>query len=195
MSTMCQLDRGSFIAGAASTLVTSALLLPPWRANASGLVKAPHSSRYVLWLQRMQTGEVAAEPFSVDGRSVYMPGYERLCGVLRDLHVPLREGDVQMSMRTIEALWSVQQYLSRAGISEPIVVHSGYRTPRTNANTEGAARQSYHMWAMAVDFHVPNVAMDYLAAICMACPTRGGVGYYPGGWVHLDTGPQRYWSG
>ena len=149
---------------------------------------------YALWLVRMQTGEEASASFSIDGKTIYWPGYAKLCGILRDVHVPLREGDVQISMRTIEALWAVQQYLIHNGIQQPVVVHSGYRTPQTNAATEGAARNSLHMWGMAVDFHVPTVAMQDLAGICLACPARGGVGYYPDGWVHLDSGPRRYWS-
>jgi uncharacterized protein YcbK (DUF882 family) len=143
----------------------------------------------------MDTGETAAESFSLDGQSIYKPGYYRLCILLRDAHVDPSIGDVQMDIRLVETLWAIQQYLVRAGLREPIVVHSGYRTPQTNAMTEGAARNSLHMYGQACDFDVPGVAFDDLAAIAWACPSTGGVGYYPEGWVHVDTGPRRYWSG
>src|SRR5579872_3672312 len=179
--------------GAAVSLGGLAVLgsTQPAKATAS-LVQ---NSRYTLWLERMQTGETVSAQFSLDGRSLYWPGYAQLCAVLRDEHVSSRLGYVQINVRTIEALWSVQQYLFRAGVDEPIIVHSGYRTPQTNAETEGAARLSLHMWGKAVDFHVASVTLADLAGVCLACPIRGGVGYYPDGWVHLDTGPRRYWEG
>ena len=77
----------------------------------------------------------------------------------------------------------------------PIVVHSGYRTPQTNAAIEGAARNSLHMWGMAADFHIPGVSIDDLWQECWSCPMSGGVGYYPSGWVHMDVGPNRRWNG
>jgi uncharacterized protein YcbK (DUF882 family) len=143
----------------------------------------------------MDTGEYADEPFTRDGKTLYWPGYKKLCAVLRDEHVALRYGYVQINVRIIEALWAVQQYLARDGFYGPIVVHSGYRTPQTNAQIEGAARLSLHMWGKAVDFHVPGVAIADLAGVCEACPVSGGVGYYPEGWVHMDTGPKRSWTG
>jgi len=164
-------------------------------APALSAASAVSSSAYVLWLERMGTGERIAAPFTLDGKAVYMPGYAALCAILRDEHVPPSEGDVQIAVATLEALWSVQRYLARGGVSQPIVVHSGYRTPQTNARTEGAAKESYHMFGKAVDFHVPGVDMAYLANVGWACPISGGIGYYPGGWVHLDTGPKRYWQG
>jgi len=159
------------------------------------IAQASPSRHYTLFIERMDTGEYAAEPFTIDGTSVYWPGYKKLCAVLRDEHVAPKYGYVQIDVRTIEALWAVQQYLARDGIREPIIVHSGYRTPQTNAQIEGAARLSLHMWGKAVDFHVPGVPLADLAGICAACPISGGVGYYPEGWVHLDTGPKREWTG
>jgi uncharacterized protein YcbK (DUF882 family) len=182
------LGRRAFLLGGLCAFGLTAL---PARAKTA----APTGARYMLWLERMQTGERVAAPFTLDGKSLYVPGYAQLCAIMRDEHVSPTEGYVQISIRTIEALWAVQKYLAREGVFQPIVVHSGYRTPETNAHTEGAARQSLHMYGMAVDFHVPGVAIDYLAQICMACTASGGVGYYPGGWVHLDTGAKRYWSG
>lgn len=181
-------DRRAFLIGASSIVASSCL---PLRA----LADSGGSSRYTLSLERMETGEYAVAPFTLDGKTLYWPGYKKLCAVLRDEHVVPRLGYVQINIRTIEALWAVQQYLIRDGINEPIVVHSGYRTPQTNAQIEGAARLSLHMWGKAVDFHVPGVPLSDLASICWACPIGGGVGYYPEGWVHLDTGPKRYWEG
>ena len=179
--------RRTFVATTLAAM--TAMAAEPMRALASS------SDRYRLVIERMDTGEFAAAPFTINGTSLYWPGYKRLCAVLRDEHVSPRVGYVQIDVRTIEALWAVQRYLVRAGVDAPIVVHSGYRSPQTNALIEGAARYSLHMWGKAVDFHVPGVPLDELAGICRACPISGGVGYYPEGWVHLDTGPKRSWEG
>ena len=181
------IGRHAFLAGGLSAV---ALIALPWVARASS-----SSQRYDLFIERMDTGEYADEPFTLDGKKLYWQGYKKLCAVLRDEHVPAHIGYVQINVRAIEALWAVQQYLRRDGITSPIVVHSGYRTPQTNAQIEGAARYSLHMWGKAVDFHVPGVSLADLAGICEACPISGGVGYYPEGWVHLDTGPKRSWTG
>ncbi len=186
-----RLDRRTFLAGSATALAACALPSVAFAYNKAG----SGATRYALWLERQGTDERVAAPFTLDGTSIYFPGYAALCAILRDEHVPIAQGDVQIPIRTIEALWAVQRYLVRSGVSEPIVVHSGYRTPETNAVTEGAARNSLHMYGMAVDFHVPGVSIEDLTQICAACPASGGVGYYPDGWVHLDTGPKRYWSG
>jgi len=159
------------------------------------LALATEQNRWVLRLERLDDGEKITAPFTRDGRTLYFPGYKSLCRVLRDDHVPTYEGWVKIPIRTIKVLWDVQHYLNRFGIDGPIVVHSGYRTPQTNASTEGAAWMSLHMFGKAVDFHVPGVTLYDLAAICRACPSAGGVGYYPDGWIHLDTGPVRSWIG
>jgi uncharacterized protein YcbK (DUF882 family) len=175
--------RSAFVSGVAAAAIALTL---PREAHASG--------DYVLWLERMDTGEQVAEAFSLDGHTVYNPGYYRLCETLRDAHVAPSLGDVYISISLIELLWAVQQALLSQGVREPIVVHSGYRTPETNARTEGAASNSLHMYGRAVDFHVPGVDISDLSELCWSCPGSGGVGSYSGGWVHLDTGPHRFWS-
>lgn len=188
-----RMKRRAFVTGSVSAFALAAV---PVLAAPTSTGPTPSTfSKYVLWLERMGTGERVAAPFSLDGTSIYKPGYAALCAVLRDERVSTRRGWVQLPIRTIEVLWAVQQYLMREGVVQPIVVHSGYRTPETNAATEGAATWSLHMWGKAVDFHVLGVPLDDLADICSACPAAGGVGYYPEGWVHLDTGPKRDWIG
>jgi uncharacterized protein YcbK (DUF882 family) len=78
---------------------------------------------------------------------------------------------------------------------DEIQILSGYRTPETNAQLEGAALQSQHVRANALDIHLPNVdntaiAEDFKAFI------YGGVGMYPQRhFTHLDCGPLRNWVG
>jgi uncharacterized protein YcbK (DUF882 family) len=76
-----------------------------------------------------------------------------------------------------------------------IKILSGYRTPQTNANIEGAALHSQHILGKALDVHLPDidnaaVAQDFKIFI------EGGVGMYPQKhFTHLDWGPPRSWVG
>lgn len=78
---------------------------------------------------------------------------------------------------------------------DEIKVLSGYRTAGTNAQLEGAALNSQHMRAMALDLHIPEVdneavAHDFKTFI------YGGTGIYPGrDFTHFDFGPLRSWVG
>jgi uncharacterized protein YcbK (DUF882 family) len=83
----------------------------------------------------------------------------------------------------------------------PLLVVSGYRTPAWNAKVGGAAR-SQHMDGLAADI-APMVKGDLMTA-CVAdlhgrimrlvgsgqLPLVGGIGYYPGRWVHIDVRPK-----
>jgi uncharacterized protein YcbK (DUF882 family) len=80
--------------------------------------------------------------------------------------------------------------------TRPIVVHSGYRTPLTNATLEGAAPASLHLSGSAVDMSVPRMAVSDLAMGVWTLSRRiglAGIGVYPG-FVHMDIGPQRVWT-
>ncbi len=78
---------------------------------------------------------------------------------------------------------------------DEIKILSGYRSPQSNANIEGAALHSQHILAKALDIHLPNidntkVAQDFKTFV------YGGVGMYPlKHFTHLDCGPLRSWVG
>ena len=80
---------------------------------------------------------------------------------------------------------------------DEIQIWSGYRTPETNAllAVEGAALNSQHIRANALDIHIPDVDADSVAKDFKTF-IYGGVGMYPGrGFTHLDFGPLRNWVG
>jgi uncharacterized protein YcbK (DUF882 family) len=78
---------------------------------------------------------------------------------------------------------------------DEIKILSGYRTPQTNAQLEGAALNSQHIQAKALDIHLPNVDNDAVAVDFRAI-VDGGVGMYPGReFTHLDLGSLRRWVG
>ncbi|HEV8678255.1 MAG TPA: DUF882 domain-containing protein [Stellaceae bacterium] len=78
---------------------------------------------------------------------------------------------------------------------DEIKILSGYRTAETNAQLEGAALQSQHTLANALDIHIPDVDHDALARDFKE-RIRGGVGMYPNRhFTHMDFGPLRSWVG
>ena len=83
--------------------------------------------------------------------------------------------------------------------SDVVDVVSGFRHPKYNLilrkKGHQVARDSQHTHGNAVDFFVPQVPVQTLQAWARA-QSAGGVGLYPeSGFVHMDTGPIRTWSG
>jgi uncharacterized protein YcbK (DUF882 family) len=85
----------------------------------------------------------------------------------------------------------------RLGSHSPFEIISAYRSPATNAmlraNSDGVAKNSYHMKAMAIDIRLRDVDLDKLHRVAMEMK-QGGVGiYHKSDFVHVDVGPVRYW--
>lgn len=154
----------------------------------------PNGTKRILWLRHAGSPDEIVAPFCLDGKTVYDPGYRMICWLMRDRHVPVTEGYVRIDIVEIEALWEVQQALLLHGIRQPLVITSGYRTMQTNDATEGAARNSMHLYAKAADMYVAGISMRDLFAACWSRAVSGGIGYYADH-VHLDSGTRRYWMG
>ena len=76
-----------------------------------------------------------------------------------------------------------------------IDIYSGYRSPQTNARIEGAALNSQHTRAMALDIHIPDIDNDAAARDLKENHLRG-TGMYSGrAFTHFDFGPLRSWVG
>lgn len=145
-------------------------------------------TRY-LWLYRPATGEQFAEPWLIDGQ--WVPGaYEKISILLRDVRAEIA---VKFDYRLFAVLDWCGTLLRSAGYRTPLYILSGYRTPWTNAMTEGAAKNSLHQQGRAVDVAVPRLSSFDLAKI-FANLLRGGIGLYPNkNFVHIDTGAPRVW--
>ena len=83
--------------------------------------------------------------------------------------------------------------------SDIVDVVSGFRHPKFNLmlrkKGHQVARDSQHTHGNAVDFFIPKVTTQQLQAWAKA-QKLGGVGLYlESGFVHMDTGPIRFWSG
>jgi uncharacterized protein YcbK (DUF882 family) len=119
------------------------------------------------------------------------PNKNALSTFLRDF----RTGDIHpMDIQLFAVLQKIQQESGSKGVFEVI---SGYRSPRTNAflssKSKGVARKSYHMKGRAIDIRLSDLRTKDLRDIARDLRT-GGVGYYRKlDFVHLDTGPVRFW--
>lgn len=116
--------------------------------------------------------------------------YWNICWLMRDSKAdrvfPINHG-------LLDVLCGVQAWLTRTGVDAPLRIHSGYRTPKTNKLTEGAALDSRHIVGRAADISVPGVSNVKLAGMASVLG-RGGTGLYPGrNFVHVDTGDERIW--
>ena len=83
--------------------------------------------------------------------------------------------------------------------SDLVDVVSGFRHPKFNLmlrkKGHQVARDSQHTHGNAVDFFIPHVTTEQLHAWAKA-QRLGGVGLYlTSGFVHMDTGKIRFWSG
>ena len=143
-----------------------------------------------LSFDNIHTGEKLTAAYWQNGH--YLPdGLREIDYTLRDF----RTGDVYaIDPRLLDLLYRLRQQLAYDG---PINVISGYRCPATNAmlaaRSRGSSKNSYHMRGMAIDIRMPGRPLPELrdAAILLGL---GGVGYYPeSDFVHVDTGPVRFW--
>jgi uncharacterized protein YcbK (DUF882 family) len=100
----------------------------------------------------------------------------------------------EMDPLLFDVLW---QTMNLTGYHGEVEVLSAYRSPTTNAwlasVSRGVARDSQHMNGNAMDIRFPGVPVFKIRQAARTLQ-MGGVGFYPrSGFVHLDTGPVRYW--
>lgn len=151
---------------------------------------ADDGSPRTLSFHSVNTQETVTVTFWRDGRYIQSE-LDQLNGFLRDS----RNGDlVQMDPQLFDVLWHVRRAL---GTDAPYQVLSAYRSPETNAwlasASRGVAWDSMHMRGQAIDVKLPGRTPMQIRQAARALGL-GGVGYYPrSGFVHLDTGPVRYW--
>ena len=117
-------------------------------------------------------------------------GLRKLNRFLRDFR---RNEPTNMDPELFDLVWEVYR---KSGSRKPIQVISGYRSPKTNnmlrKRGRNVAKTSQHTLGKALDFFMPDVSVDKLRALGLQAH-RGGVGYYRGSFVHLDTGRVRHW--
>lgn len=152
-------------------------------------INAAYAETRTLKMYFTHTRESATITFKRNGK-YDRSGLKKLNRFLRDWR---RKEPTRMDPQLFDLVWEVYQ---RSGSRKPIHVISGYRSPRTNnmlrRRGRGVAKSSQHTKGKALDFFLPDVGVDKLRALGLKAH-RGGVGYYRGSFVHLDTGRVRHW--
>jgi uncharacterized protein YcbK (DUF882 family) len=148
------------------------------------------SAERSLYLYNIHTGEHFREIYWADGEYL-TESLDTANKFMRDY----RTGDIKpIDIAVLNLIHTIQSTLDVKG---PLQVISGYRSKKTNnlliRKGRSVARNSYHLKGKAVDIYHPCVSLRQLRRIAIKLK-GGGVGYYPRNhFVHVDTGPIRYW--
>jgi uncharacterized protein YcbK (DUF882 family) len=143
-----------------------------------------------LTLVRQSSGEVAYEvPFWRDGAPDRY-GLAELNWLMRDIQAA--------EVRPIDLrIYYLLAMLQAEFGGRPIVITSGYRTKATNdrlrAQGLDAPGTSFHILGQATDVQIGGVPPARVGELGRWLGL-GGVGIYET-FVHLDTGPERFWQG
>ena len=148
------------------------------------------TSPRTLSLTNYNTKEDLTVTYWSDG-SYHRDALDKLNHFLRDSQ---NNSETEMDPLLFDVLWNTMQLV---GFNGTVEVLSGFRSPTTNAwlasVSRGVARDSQHMNGNAMDIRFPGVAVYQIRQAARSL-NMGGVGFYPrSGFVHLDTGPVRYW--
>lgn len=176
------LSRRDFLKTATAAILPS-FFLPP--SMASDFWSQPR----ILHLKRTATGEEVRVCYFADGQ-LRQPEYDRICHLMRDVRA---DAKTNMDPVLLDILCGMQGWFRSYGQERVIHVNSGYRTPQTNAATEGAARNSLHMRGQACDIFFAGVPVEYTAKVAQYLQ-GGGVGIYlQKNFCHIDKGTIRTW--
>ena len=153
------------------------------------VVSAASAETRTLRMYYTHTKESITVTFKKNGK--YVPsGLRKLNRFLRDFR---RNEPTKMDPALFDLVWEVYK---KSGSRKPIQVISGYRSPRTNnmlrRRGRKVAKNSMHTRGKALDFFMPDVKITKLQELGLKAH-GGGVGYYRGSFVHLDTGRVRHW--
>jgi uncharacterized protein YcbK (DUF882 family) len=182
--------RRGLIRAAGGALVLAAAPATLARAQQTAATwQVPRDHSRFLWVRNGAGEEIAGAYLRGDGQPDW-----RVVARMQHLFRDMRAGAPgPMPVLLLDVLWLIQASLR---FEKPLLLHSGYRTPQTNASLEGAARNSRHMEGQAADIQVRGVAATDLAQRAWAFSQIYdfmGVGVYPG-FVHVDIGPKRVWQ-
>jgi uncharacterized protein YcbK (DUF882 family) len=148
------------------------------------------ASPRTLNLVNFNTQEVLSVTYWSNG-TYHRQALDQLNQFLRDSR---DNAQTEMDPLLFDVLWHTARIVGYGGSIE---VLSAYRSPTSNAwlasVSRGVARDSQHMNGNAMDVRFPGVPVFEVRQAAYSL-NMGGVGFYPrSGFVHLDTGPVRYW--
>ena len=177
--------RGVLRAFAATTLVAA-----PTYANAAGFLRGAGDIRR-LRMYSGRTGEHLDTIYWIEGKYI-KDAVKEINYFMRDW----REDAVRsMDLRNFDIITAAHTLLDT---TEPYLLLSGYRTPKTNAmlrsRSRGVAKSSLHMKGQANDLRLKSRSVNQIYNAGRSCGA-GGVGKYSrSNFVHMDCGAVRTWG-
>jgi len=170
---------------AATTLVAA-----PVYPQTFGILRGAGDVRR-LAMRSGRTGESINTVYWIEGKYI-KEALNEINYFMRDWREDLT---VRIDRRNVDILAATHRLLET---SEPYLLLSGYRSPRTNAmlrrRSRRVAKNSLHMKGMAADLRLRTRSVSQLARAGEAC-RAGGVGKYSrSNFVHLDSGAVRTWG-
>jgi uncharacterized protein YcbK (DUF882 family) len=144
------------------------------------------------YIHNLHTGQMLNAVYYANG--LYVPGVlAEAKQILRDWH------NGQEHFIDPHLFDLLHRLRGRIETNRPFQILSGYRSPATNAmlhaQSEQVASRSQHILGKALDITVEGVDLMRLHHAARSL-RAGGVGYYPeSGFVHVDVGPLREWTG
>lgn len=181
-----KLSRRALLGAFAATAVTAA----PVYSNAFGFLKGAGDVRRI----RMYSGRTGE---NID--MIYWIEGEYIKEALKEVNYFMRDwrqnSATRMDTRTIDIMSASHNLMK---VSEPYMLLSGYRSPKTNAmlrsRSGGVAKNSLHMKGQAADLRLKSRSVGQIARAASSC-SAGGVGRYSGSnFVHMDCGTVRTWG-
>ncbi len=176
--------------GLLGAFAATALVAAPTYSKAAGFLRGGGDIRRIR-MYSGRTGERIDTIYWVEGDYI-KDAVKEINAFMRDW----RTNDViGMDIRTIDIMAAAHNLMDA---SEPYMLLSGYRSPKTNAmlrsRSRGVARNSLHMKGQAADLRLSSRSVGQMARAASAC-RAGGVGRYSGSnFVHMDCGPVRTWG-
>ena len=180
------ISRRRLLSAFAATTVAAA----PTFSNAAGFLRGAGDIRRIK-MYSGRTGERIDMIYWIEGNYI-KDSVREVNHFMRDW----RTDDVKsMDIRTIDIMAAAHNLMDA---SEPYMLLSGYRSPKTNAmlraRSSGVAKNSLHMQGKAADLRLSSRSVSQIAKAAQAC-RGGGVGRYSGSnFVHMDCGVVRSWG-
>lgn len=187
---MAELKTGFTRRGILGAFAATAVAAAPTYSNAAGFLKGAGDIRRVR-MYSGRTGERIDMIYWIEG--------DYLADALKEINYFMRDwrtNDVKsIDARTVDILCAAHNLMD---CSEPYMLISGYRSPKTNAmlrsRSSGVAKNSRHLRGEAADLRLSTRSVNQMAKAAAAC-NGGGVGRYSSSnFVHMDCGPVRSWG-
>ena len=176
--------------GLLGAFAATALVAAPTYSKAAGFLRGGGDVRR-LRMYSGRTGERIDTIYWVEGKYI-KDAVKEINAFMRDW----RTNDViGIDTRTIDIMAAAHNLMD---VSEPYMLLSGYRSPKTNAmlrsRSRNVAKNSLHMKGQAADLRLGSRSVGQMAKAAAAC-RAGGVGRYSrSNFVHMDCGPVRQWG-